>query len=180
MAVKLARSPTKGLAMHLVTNRWGQALLVLLTLSVSTLVGTFTFFYVKYSHIIEEKLRKGPFANTSMLYAAPQPVMLGDPATICRSWFPICTMRATPKANSNRLGWYHVRPDAVEINPGAGRLRCRRRGDQDRATAKSRRSFRCAITPSAPSITWSRSSSPTCSTRSARSAAWCTSTTFPR
>ena len=82
------------------------------------MVGTFTFFYVKYSHVIEEKLRKGPFANTSMLYAAPQPVMLGDPATL-PELVSYLHDSGYSESSTNRLGWYHVRPDALEINPGA-------------------------------------------------------------
>ena len=27
------------------------------------------------------------------------------------------------ESSSNRIGWYHLRPDAVEIIPGAGRRR---------------------------------------------------------
>ncbi len=43
-------------------------------------VGTFTFFYVKYARITDQKIKEGPFAGMSLLYAAPRPVMLGDDA----------------------------------------------------------------------------------------------------
>ena len=36
--------------------------------------GVFTYYYVKYSRLIEAKLAAGPFANTSMLFAAPRTV----------------------------------------------------------------------------------------------------------
>ena len=80
-------------------------------------MGVFTYYYGKYAHIIEDKLRNGPFANTSMLYAAPQPVMVGDqtqPTEIA----DYLQRAGYTESNRNRLGWYHVRPDAVEINPG--------------------------------------------------------------
>ena len=46
----------------------GFAILILLGL------GTFTYFYSRYSRLIDEKLRVGPFANTAKLYAAPESV----------------------------------------------------------------------------------------------------------
>jgi len=79
--------------------------------------GVFTYYYSKYAHIIEEKLRNGPFGNTSMLYAAPQPVMVGD-QTQTSEITDYLQRAGYTESNRNRLGWYHVRPDAVEINPG--------------------------------------------------------------
>ena len=67
--------------------------------------------------MIEEKLKNGPFANTSMLYAAPQPVMLGDP-TQPSEIADYLRRAGYTESNRNRLGWYHIRPDAVEVNPG--------------------------------------------------------------
>lgn len=80
-------------------------------------LGTFTFFYFKYSKLIDEKLSAGPFPNTSMLFAAPLKVMVGDAitpeeivASLSRSGYS--------ESSSNRMGWYKVRPDGVEIFPG--------------------------------------------------------------
>ncbi len=107
----------RSLLVRFLTDPWGRAFLVVFLVLSSVSVGVFTFYYHKYAKIIEEKLRNGPFANTSMLYAAPQPVMVGDqtgPDEIADY------LRRTgyTESNRNRLGWYHVRPDAVEINPG--------------------------------------------------------------
>src|SRR5580693_7335201 len=98
--------------MKLVMSPWGRALLVTMTLLVTATVRTFTFFYVKYSHVIEDKLRHWPFANTSMLYASPQPVMLGDPATVAELASYLHEAGYT-EASTNRLGWYHLRPNAI-------------------------------------------------------------------
>ena len=40
-------------------------------------MGTFTYFYAKYSRLIDEKLRAGPFANTAKIFAAPASVAVG-------------------------------------------------------------------------------------------------------
>ena len=99
-------------------NPWGRAALLVLTVILTVFVGTFTFFYVKYAHVIEDKLRHGPFANTSMLYSAPQPVMVGDPATV-GELASYLHEAGYSESSTNRLGWYHLRPDAIEVNPGA-------------------------------------------------------------
>jgi penicillin-binding protein 1B len=102
---------------RLVLNSWGKFFLVTFTVLTTLATGTFTYYYVKYARLIEEKLRDGPFANTSMLYAAPQPVMLGDNGQLgeIASYLRRC---GYTESNSNRLGWYHLRADAIEINPG--------------------------------------------------------------
>ena len=114
-----AKPPSPHLAplARFLKNPWGRAFLISFLVLGSVSVGAFTYYYAKYAHIIEEKLRNGPFSNTSMLYAAPQPVRVGDqtqPAEIA----DYLQRAGYTESNRNRLGWYHVRPDAVEINPG--------------------------------------------------------------
>ncbi|MDP9172062.1 MAG: PBP1A family penicillin-binding protein [Acidobacteriota bacterium] len=105
------------LLVRFMTNSWGRAFLIAFLVLSSVSVGVFTFYYHKYAKIIEDKLRNGPFANTSMLYAAPQPVMLGD-QTEPDEIADYLRRTGYTESNRNRLGWYHERPDAVEINPG--------------------------------------------------------------
>src|SRR5579863_987638 len=98
-------------------NPWGRAFLLAFTISATLAVGVFSFYYAKYARIIEDKLKNGPFANTSILYASPRPVMLGDrtqPGEIA----DYLRRAGYSEASTNRLGWYHVRPGAIEINPG--------------------------------------------------------------
>lgn len=80
-------------------------------------LGLFAYFYLHYARLIEDKLSAGPFANTSMLFSAPKPVMLGEElgaeeivAQLRRSGYG--------ESRNNRMGWYNLRPDAVEIFPG--------------------------------------------------------------
>jgi hypothetical protein len=44
-------------------------------------LGTFTYFYTRYSRLIDQKLRAGPFTETAKLFAAPQSVAVGDKIT---------------------------------------------------------------------------------------------------
>jgi penicillin-binding protein 1B len=87
---------------------------LLLTLAV---LGTFTYYYSKYSRLIDEKLRHGPFANTSKIFAAPRTVMVGEeiaPEDI------VSELRAAGYTDSRRnpIGSYNLRPGGVEIFPG--------------------------------------------------------------
>ena len=116
MAAK-PKSPRRALLLRFVGSPWGRAFLISFLVLGTLSVGVFTYFYSKYAHIIEDKLRNGPFANTSMLYAAPQPVMVGD-QTQASEITDYLQRAGYTESNRNRLGWYHVRPDAVEINPG--------------------------------------------------------------
>ncbi len=113
MDVKLRNS----LLVRFLLNPWGKAFLLFSALVLTVGLGTFTFFYVKYARIIEDKLKAGPFSHASLLYAAPQPVSVGDigkPEEIA-TYLRRC---GYSESNSSRIGWYKVRPDGIEINPG--------------------------------------------------------------
>ncbi|HPQ16833.1 MAG TPA: PBP1A family penicillin-binding protein [Bryobacteraceae bacterium] len=81
-------------------------------------MATFTYYYVKYSRLIDQKLRSGPFPSTSMVFAAPRVVTVGDEITAEEI---ISQLRRSGygESNTNRMGWYHLRLDgALEIFPG--------------------------------------------------------------
>src|SRR6266851_857733 len=56
----------------------GKILLVLLILGVTLGTVGFTYYYVKYSRLIDQKLKAGPFADTSKIYAASKTVVVSD------------------------------------------------------------------------------------------------------
>jgi len=80
--------------------------------------GYLTFSYVKYSRIADEKLEQGPFPNSSMLFAAPRTVGIGDEATLPEIASKLNESGYAEDAKANPVGWYHLRPDAIEIFPG--------------------------------------------------------------
>jgi penicillin-binding protein 1B len=103
--------------MRFLLSPWGKAGLLFLALLLTAGVGTFTFFYVKYARLTDAALKAGPFSNMSLLYAAPRPITVGDEA---RGEEIAAYLRQSgySESNSSRAGWYKVRPDAVEVNPG--------------------------------------------------------------
>ena len=76
-------------------------------------VGFVCFSYVKYSRIADEKLTQGPFPNSSVLFAAPRSVGIGDPATKTEIANKLDESGYAEDAKQNPLGWYHLRPDAI-------------------------------------------------------------------
>jgi len=83
------------------------------------LLGVCTFYYVKYSRLIERKLRAGPFQSTSMVFAAPRVVSTGDELSAAEI---VAQLRRSGYGDSsgNRMGWYQLRADgSLAIFPGA-------------------------------------------------------------
>ena len=96
----------------------GRALLIGFALFTVLGIGAFTFFYAKYSRLIDQKLRAGPFANTAKIFAAAESVSVGDAAT------PIgiaAELRRSGYTDSSRntVGYYQLHPTSIEIFPGA-------------------------------------------------------------
>jgi penicillin-binding protein 1B len=82
------------------------------------LLAAFTFYYVKFSRLIDRKLRIGPFQSTSMVFAAPRVVTVGDETTPDEIMAQL-RRSGYGESSSNRTGYYHLRPgNAVEIFPG--------------------------------------------------------------
>jgi penicillin-binding protein 1B len=80
-------------------------------------VSAFIYVYDYYARLTDEKLRAGPFSNTSLLYAAARPVMTGEDAKLeeIADYLRRC---GYSESSNNRLGWFHLRADAIEVNPG--------------------------------------------------------------
>ncbi|HML17050.1 MAG TPA: PBP1A family penicillin-binding protein [Bryobacteraceae bacterium] len=107
----------KSLIARFLFNAWANAFLIAFVVTVIAGTSIFIYYYRLYGRLTEEKLRAGPFANSSLLYAAPQPVMLGEEASTSElaAYLNRC---GYSQSSNNPTGWYHVRPDAIEINPG--------------------------------------------------------------
>ncbi|MFL6353243.1 MAG: transglycosylase domain-containing protein [Bryobacteraceae bacterium] len=74
--------------------------------------------YAKYARIADEKLTQGPIPNSSLLYAAPEGVGIGDHGTPIQFAARLRDTGYAEDARANSSGWYHLRPDAIEIFPG--------------------------------------------------------------
>jgi penicillin-binding protein 1B len=116
VAVKV-QVPKKAAAVRFVLHPVGKILLVLFVLAFTTGFGVFTYYYVKYSRLIESKLTAGPFANTSMLFAAPRTVDVGDIADPQEIATDLRRSGYTESPN-NRMGYFTLKPGEIDVYPG--------------------------------------------------------------
>ncbi len=111
---KLARGVTSGRPIPLLNSfLFGGIALAIIALIV------ISFYYAKYSRLTDEKLTQGPFPNSSLLYAAPQSIGIGDPGTPLQFAARLRESGYSEDARTNSSGWYHLRPNAIEVFPGA-------------------------------------------------------------
>jgi penicillin-binding protein 1B len=116
VAVKV-QVPKKASAVRFALHPVGKIFLVLIVLGFTLGVAVFTFYYVKYSRLIEAKLAAGPFANTSMLFAAPRTVGVGDVAEPQEIANELRRSGYTESPN-NRMGYFTLKPDEIDVYPG--------------------------------------------------------------
>ncbi len=112
-----AKVSEKTFLVRLLWNPVGKFLLVFGVCAVSLSALTAVWLYMKYARLIDEKLRGGPFTSTSMIFAAPRVVTVGDETSPEEIAAQLRSSGYT-QARDNRLGWYHMRPDGVEVFPG--------------------------------------------------------------
>ncbi|MBV9505800.1 MAG: PBP1A family penicillin-binding protein [Acidobacteriia bacterium] len=93
--------------------------LLLLAFALFTFLGlaTFTYFYVRYSRLIDEKLRAGPFTNTAKLFAAPESIAVGGVMTSAEVAAEL-RRSGYNESRGNPIGYYLPHPDSIEIFPG--------------------------------------------------------------
>jgi penicillin-binding protein 1B len=80
-------------------------------------MGVFFSYYLKYARMVDQTLRSGILESSSMIYAAPRTLMLGEGQKIedLASYLRRC---GYSESESNRLGWFQRRGDTLEIHPG--------------------------------------------------------------
>src|SRR5947209_467254 len=77
----------------------------------------FTYFWIKFGRVIEQKLDAGPFAATSMLFAAPRSIAVGEmgsPAEVASE----LRRSGYSESTRNALGYYTVTASEIDIYPG--------------------------------------------------------------
>ncbi len=116
MAVRV-QVPNRAPLVRFLLHPAGKAAVATLVVALVLAGGIFTYYYAKFARLIEQRLATGVFPNTSMIFAAPKTIGVGDEATVTEI---VNQLRrgGYSESRTNRMGWYHVRPDAIEIFPG--------------------------------------------------------------
>src|SRR5262249_21461143 len=95
----------------------GKTVLALIVVTLLVAGGIFIHYYNLYAKLIDQRLKGGPYTATSRIFAAPQPVAVGDPGS------PADIAAALRRAgynesHKNTSGYYEIRPEAIDVFPG--------------------------------------------------------------
>jgi penicillin-binding protein 1B len=93
------------------------ALLSFLSLSL-LVVGFFTYWYVKYDRIIEQRFRGPVFASSAKIFASPQVVKIGSKLTISEIAAQLRHAGYAEKDGESQLGSYRLHGSSIEVLPG--------------------------------------------------------------
>ena len=93
------------------------ALVVFLVVAIG-LGGFFSYFYIKYDRIIEQRFRTPVFSNSAKIYALPRTVHDGDKADAREIAALLRRAGYSDKDAQSPLGSFHLAKDGIEITPG--------------------------------------------------------------
>ncbi|MBI4906173.1 MAG: PBP1A family penicillin-binding protein [Acidobacteria bacterium] len=112
-----ARQPQRSLASRILFSPAGKVFLALCAVGFTIGFSAFLFFYLKFARLIDEKLTAGPFTNTSMVFAAPRTVTLGEDASPM-DVVSLLRRSGYSESRATRMGSYTVKGESVEVYPG--------------------------------------------------------------
>ncbi|MGC1414256.1 MAG: PBP1A family penicillin-binding protein [Candidatus Acidiferrum sp.] len=99
------------------TSAAGLTLLGIVFAAFLTAGGIFTYFYVKYSRMIDARLSGKVFQNTTQIFSAPEYISVGE------AWGPedlatyLTRVGYRPETDDNSLGEFTVQGDTVDVRP---------------------------------------------------------------
>jgi penicillin-binding protein 1B len=112
------RVPKKAYLVRFFLHPAGKVLAISFALAFLLVAGVLTHYYAQYARLMDQKLRAGPFANTSKIFAAPRLIAVGDPITGDEIAAELRRCGYT-ESRGNAIGSFQIRPDgAIEIFPG--------------------------------------------------------------
>jgi penicillin-binding protein 1B len=92
-------------------------LIVFVTLAV-LVVGTFSYFYVKYDRVIAKRFSNPIFSNSARIYAIPTTVRPGQTLQAKAIAADLRHAGYSENSDTSPMGSYHLLKDGIEITPG--------------------------------------------------------------
>jgi penicillin-binding protein 1B len=99
------------------TSVWGLGLLAFVGLCVLIAASVFTFFYVKYSRMIDARLSGHIFQNTTQIFSAPAQISTGEAWGVEDLVTYLERSGYRPQSDPNALGQYEINGNVVDIRP---------------------------------------------------------------
>jgi penicillin-binding protein 1B len=95
------------------------ALIVFAVLS-TALLGTFSFYYIKYGRIVDQRMRGQIFANVAKIYAQPRSVRVGQKADTreIANYLRHAGYTEVRESGKSNLGTFQLMNGGIEIKPG--------------------------------------------------------------
>lgn len=99
-------------------RKWKKVLLGAALLVLGVAVGTFVYFYVRFSRVIDARLSGDIFNNASLVFAAPTPVFVGEAATPGDVAARLRKALYAEDEGGLQVGTYRRVGNRLEIRPG--------------------------------------------------------------
>ncbi len=99
------------------TSKWGLTLLGIVFALFLTAGGIFTFYYVKYSRMIDARLSGKVLQNTTQIFSAPEYISTGQAWSAEDLTTYLTRIGYRPEEDDNSLGQYTVEGNTVDIRP---------------------------------------------------------------
>ncbi|HEY2459547.1 MAG TPA: PBP1A family penicillin-binding protein [Candidatus Acidoferrum sp.] len=99
------------------TSIAGLTILGVLLAMFLTAGGIFTYFYIKYSRMIDARLSGHILQNTTQIFSAPQYVSVGEPGSAQEFATYLEKVGYRPTSDKNALGQYTVQGNTIDIRP---------------------------------------------------------------
>jgi penicillin-binding protein 1B len=81
-------------------------------------LGVFSFFFIKYDRIIEERFRGPVFATSARIFARARTVRPGDPVTAHELASELSRAGYSERERDSPVGWYKLLPTGIQVMPG--------------------------------------------------------------
>ena len=101
------------------SSRFGLAFLAVVGLSLVTAAGVFTFYYIRYARMVDERLTGQVFHTSSSIFTAPRRIAAGQPLSPPELAGYLQRAGYTEAEVAGARGLYRLRGGAVEIVPAA-------------------------------------------------------------
>jgi penicillin-binding protein 1B len=99
------------------TSILGLTILGILLAIFLTIGGVFSYYYVKYSHMIDARLSGHVFQNTTQIFSAPEHITTGEVSSPQELGTYLERVGYRPAADNNAVGQYTVQARSVDIRP---------------------------------------------------------------
>jgi penicillin-binding protein 1B len=99
------------------TSVWGISLLSLVAAAFLTGAGFFTYYWIHFGHMIDARLSGQVYQTSARIYAAPEPISVGESLTAGGMIALLERSGYTHFAAPGIPGWYYLSGNVLEIHP---------------------------------------------------------------